>query len=108
MGCVGERSMSNVFIRSLCVDDISVHLEGNDLTITIKGQQKLKAERYEDGWLLWDIGVGLWDASQCLAFENFQLLWEHIQDLAEQYDLFPAQWKNDHYEMLCCLFKSVV
>ena len=100
--------MSNVFIRSLCVDDISVHLEGDDLTITIKGQQELRAERYEDGWLLWDTGAGFGGANECLSFDNFQHLWGHIQDLAERYDLFPAQWKNDHYEILCCLFKSVV
>ena len=93
--------MSSVFIRSLCADGVSVHWEDDTLRITVNGVEELKAEQYEDGWLLWDAG-------QCVSFDNFQQVWQHIEDLADHYDLFPAQWKSDHYETLCTLFRSTL
>ena len=94
--------MSNVFIRSLHVDGVAIHLEGDQFHIVVLDVEEIKAEKQADGtWVLWDTGeyIGI--------FENFQQIWSHVEDLASYYRLFSSEWQAQHYAMLCTLFRGV-
>jgi len=92
--------MTSIFIRSLTADGVSVERKDNNLRITINGKEELRAEKAGEMWLVWDVG-------QCITFDNFKEVWQHIEDLADYYDLFPSSWKVEHYAMLVTLFRSI-
>ncbi len=92
--------MTSIFIRSLTADGVSVERKDNNLRITINGKEELRAEKAGEMWSVWDQG-------QCVSFDNFKEVWNHIEDLADHYDLFPIQWKDEHYEMVKTLFRGV-
>ena len=85
-------------MRSLEIENVVVIHEDDMFKIVIDEKEEIKIERYEDGWILWDNG-------DCLLFDEFKEASEHIQDLANEYDLFQKDWNSQYYKifqtMLC-------
>lgn len=78
-------------MRLLEIENVSIVHEDDIFTIMIDKKEEIRVKRYEDGWILWDNG-------DCLLFDMFEEVSQHIQDLAARYDLFSKEWYSEYYD----------
>ncbi len=84
-------------MRLLEIKNVTVFHQNDVFKILIDNKEEIRVERYEDGWILWDNG-------DCLLFDEFKEASEHVQDLANRYDLFSKEW----YSQYCDTFKIML
>jgi hypothetical protein len=77
-------------MKLLEIENVIVFHNNDVFKIMIDNKEEIKAERYENGWILWDHG-------ESLLFNVFNDVAEHIKDLAQLYNLFPKNWHSQYY-----------
>ena len=84
------------------VKGVSINLQNDEFYVKVGEKIELRAERQEDGtWFLYDREEAIG------GFDTFTELWTHVEELGTFYDLFPAQWRSEHFDFLCALFRTV-
>jgi len=78
-------------MRLLEIENVIAIHEDDVFKIMIDKKEEIRVERYENGWILWDNG-------DCLLFDVFDEVSQHIHDLATRYDLFSKEWYTEYYD----------